>query len=93
MSASSLFDEGGVLRAMRQRRMSEVAMKGFEESEVVTEKREKASRISASWSVVMLFSLASLERRCGAGLVVGCAGADGRLRLGGIVMCLEGFRS
>jgi hypothetical protein len=52
-----------------------------------SEKREKASRISASSSAVRLFSLASLEGRAPVGLEVEAAaddapGAGGR-RLGG----------
>lgn len=73
------------MSAMRQRRISEVAMTDWDSSSGDgTAKRLKASLISDSWSAVMLFSLASFDRRAGAGFEDDAAGAEGRFRLGGI---------
>jgi len=66
ISASSVDERGGVLSAIRHRRMSDTrSMACFVSSSggAGVEKRAYALWISVSWAAVRLFSFASLERR------------------------------
>jgi hypothetical protein len=89
ISDNSAEEEGGVFRAIRQRRTSSVfrtpSFSSWSGLSVMAN-RVKASRISVSWSAVMLFSFASFEARfLGAVAAVAAAllAAAALLRFGG----------